>query len=74
MVLDALMRYAVLSNLTGLPAVTCPVGYDQAGLPIGQQLMGMAFAEGTLLRAAHTLDQATPLQRAGHWFSSHPYF
>jgi len=73
-VLDALMRYAVLANLTGLPAVTCPVGYDQAGLPIGLQLMGSAFAEGTLLRAAFTLDQAQSIQRAGHWFSSHPDF
>jgi len=73
-VLDALMRYAVLSNLTGLPAVTCPVGYDRAGLPIGLQLMGNAFAEGELLRAAFILDQSTQIQRAHHWFSAHPNF
>jgi Asp-tRNA(Asn)/Glu-tRNA(Gln) amidotransferase A subunit family amidase len=73
-VLDALMRYAVLANLTGLPAISCPVGYDTQGLPIGLQLMGRPYAEGELLRSAFVLDAAKPMQRSSHWFCPHPEF
>ena len=73
-VLDALMRYAVLANLTGLPAISCPISFDRGQLPIGIQLMGKPFAEGELLRAAFALDRASPKRRAPHWFCPHPAF
>lgn len=47
--------YTVAVNLTGLPAVSVPCGFDQKGLPIGVQLIGRAFEERTLLRAAKAL-------------------
>ena len=47
-----IMRFATAGNLTGLPAVTFPVGYTQKGLPIGLQAMGRAWDEVTLLRLA----------------------
>ena len=47
-----IMRFATAGNLTGLPAITFPVGYTQKGLPIGLQAMGRAWDEVTLLRLA----------------------
>lgn len=73
-VLESLMRFAMLANLTGLPAISCPVGYDSAGLPIGLQLMARPYAEGELLRSAFVLDAAQPWRRAEHWFCAHPSF
>lgn len=48
----ALMRFTTLANLTGLPAITFPVGYDPQGLPIGLQAMARPWQEATLLRLA----------------------
>jgi Asp-tRNA(Asn)/Glu-tRNA(Gln) amidotransferase A subunit family amidase len=47
-----LMRFATLANLTGLPAITFPAGYDPQGLPIGLQAMARPWQEATLLRLA----------------------
>lgn len=45
-------------NLAGIPALSMPCGLAD-NLPVGLQLMGKAFAEGTLLRVAYTLEQNT---------------
>ncbi|MBK8780401.1 MAG: amidase [Anaerolineales bacterium] len=52
-----IMRFATAANLTGLPAITFPIGYTQKGLPIGLQVMGKAWDESTLLRMALTAEQ-----------------
>lgn len=44
-------------NIAGLPAINIPCGKDSAGLPIGMQMIGKAFAEPTLLKAAYNLEQ-----------------
>ena len=36
-----------------------PAGLGAGGLPVGLQLIGNYFQEGTLLHAAHALQQAT---------------
>ena len=46
------MRYVFPANLTGLPAISFPAGYDAAGLPIGMQAMGRHWEEAALLRIA----------------------
>jgi Asp-tRNA(Asn)/Glu-tRNA(Gln) amidotransferase A subunit family amidase len=46
------MRFVTPANLTGLPAISFPAGYNDAGLPIGMQAMGRAWQEHTLLRLA----------------------
>jgi aspartyl-tRNA(Asn)/glutamyl-tRNA(Gln) amidotransferase subunit A len=51
--------YTISINLAGLPAISLPCGFSKAGLPIGMQLMGRAFEEETLLRAAHAYEQST---------------
>jgi hypothetical protein len=38
------------ANFIGLPAISVPVGCDSANLPIGLQMMGHPWQEGTLLR------------------------
>ena len=50
--------YTIPVNLAGLPAVSVPCGFA-GGLPIGVQLIGRAFDEGMVLRAAHTYERAT---------------
>ena len=46
-------------NLANLPALSINCGFTAAGLPIGLQLAGPAFEEGTLFRAAYAYEQAT---------------
>ncbi|MBP7331305.1 MAG: Asp-tRNA(Asn)/Glu-tRNA(Gln) amidotransferase subunit GatA [Firmicutes bacterium] len=45
-------------NLAGIPGLSIPCGFA-GGLPVGLQLMGRLFDEGTLLRAAYTFEQNT---------------
>ena len=51
-VTDRIMRFAAFANLTGQPAVSIPAGYDEAGLPVGLQIMAPAWRESLLLRLA----------------------
>jgi aspartyl-tRNA(Asn)/glutamyl-tRNA(Gln) amidotransferase subunit A len=51
--------FTISANLAGIPAMSVPCGFSQAGLPIGLQLMGSHFSEETLFRAAHAFEQAT---------------
>ena len=51
--------YTISVNLAGLPGISIPVGKDSNGLPIGMQLIGNAFEEKKLLRAAYTYECAT---------------
>jgi aspartyl-tRNA(Asn)/glutamyl-tRNA(Gln) amidotransferase subunit A len=46
-------------NVAGLPGISVPCGFDAQGLPVGLQLIGKAFDEATLLRAAYSYEQAT---------------
>jgi Asp-tRNA(Asn)/Glu-tRNA(Gln) amidotransferase A subunit family amidase len=55
--LKSLCRFNFLGNLTGLPALSAPVGLDGDGLPIGFQLMGDAWDEATVLAASAHLER-----------------
>ena len=46
-------------NLAGLPALSLPCGFDQAGLPVGMQIIGRHFDETTLLRLGYAYEKAT---------------
>ncbi|HVT21349.1 MAG TPA: amidase [Mycobacteriales bacterium] len=47
-------------NMSGQPAVTVPLFCDDAGLPIGVQLVGRPYGEEILLRLAAQLEEARP--------------
>jgi aspartyl-tRNA(Asn)/glutamyl-tRNA(Gln) amidotransferase subunit A len=56
---DSLVRLSSPANITGLPALSLPTGPTAAGLPVGMQLIGRPFAEGTLLAAGQAFEAAT---------------
>jgi Asp-tRNA(Asn)/Glu-tRNA(Gln) amidotransferase A subunit family amidase len=52
--------YTQLANLTGRPAISVPLHWTAAGLPLGVQLVGPLASDGLLLRLAAQLEQARP--------------
>ena len=46
-------------NALGLPALSVPCGFTDAGLPLGLQLAGRALDEATVLRAGDAYQQVT---------------
>ena len=56
-VLAASWRLTYPYNLTGLPAISLPCGFDADGLPIGLQIAGKPFDEMTVLRVAHAYER-----------------
>ena len=51
--------FTLPASLAGLPGMSVPAGFGEGGMPVGLQLIGNYFDEGTLLHAAHALQQAT---------------
>ncbi len=54
----ALLRFCAPFNVTGLPAISIPVGFSKAGLPIGLQLVGRPWDDGTLLSIAASVEES----------------
>ena len=50
--------FTVPASLAGLPGISIPVGLDQAGLPVGIQLIANSFDEPNLISVAHTLEKS----------------
>jgi amidase len=48
-----------LSPALGFPAITVPAGFSAAGLPVGLEFLGRAFAEPTLFKLAYAYEQGT---------------
>jgi aspartyl-tRNA(Asn)/glutamyl-tRNA(Gln) amidotransferase subunit A len=57
---DAYVRLSAPANITGMPALSIPVGHDTAGLPIGMQLVGRPLEESLLLRVGHAYESTRP--------------
>ena len=55
--------YTVSVNMAGLPGMVVPCGFDGEGLPVGAQLIGPAFGEESLFRAAHAYQLHTAFHR-----------
>jgi aspartyl-tRNA(Asn)/glutamyl-tRNA(Gln) amidotransferase subunit A len=51
--------FTLPASLAGLPGMSVPAGFGADGMPVGLQLVGNYFAEGTLLHAAHAFQRAT---------------
>src|SRR4051812_9033373 len=50
--------FTVTANLVGIPGISVPCGNSKEGLPIGLQILGKHFDEGTVLRVAHVYEHA----------------
>ncbi|MBP3596954.1 MAG: Asp-tRNA(Asn)/Glu-tRNA(Gln) amidotransferase subunit GatA [Clostridia bacterium] len=50
-------------NIAGLPGMSVPCKVDSNGLPIGFQLVGKAYDEETIFRAAYTYEQNTSFRK-----------
>src|ERR1700687_2037346 len=50
--------YTVTASLAGIPGISVPCGETRENLPIGLQILGKHFDEGTILRIAHAYQQA----------------
>lgn len=55
--------YTVTADLAGIPGISVPCGTTKDKLPIGLQILGKHFDEGTVLRVAHAYEQAAGSSR-----------
>ncbi len=61
--------FTVTVNLAGLPGLSVPAGLTASGLPLGLQLIGKAFDEGTILRAGKAIEDAAGfIHKPSNWW------
>jgi Asp-tRNA(Asn)/Glu-tRNA(Gln) amidotransferase A subunit family amidase len=58
--------FTPLANFTGFPAVSVPLWWDRAGVPLGSHLIGRHADEATLFQVCGQLERAQP------WFDRRP--
>ena len=56
----AFTPFTAVANVTGLPAVSLPIGSSPGGLPIGVQAIGPPAGDALLLRLAAQVERARP--------------
>ena len=64
-----IMRFAQAPNLTGLPAISFPAGYDDEGLPIGFQVIARHWQEALLLQIAAVGEQSLSRKKPKIFYS-----
>jgi amidase len=55
--------FTALQNITGQPAISLPLAWSKAGLPIGVQFVGRFGEEHLLLQLAAQIEKAQPWNR-----------
>ncbi|MFD9883065.1 amidase [Streptomyces alboflavus] len=53
---DSYVRLSAPANITGVPALTVPVGQGEGGLPVGMQVIGRPLGEGAVLRVGRAYE------------------
>jgi len=56
----AMAAFTAIYNITGQPAVSLPLHWSDAGLPVGVQFAGGPWQESLLIRLASQLEEASP--------------
>ena len=57
---EEFIPFTPICNITGQPAMSVPLFWNAAGLPIGTHFIGRFGDEATLFRLASQLEQARP--------------
>ena len=60
------MEVVVFASLMGCPSISVPVGFNEAGLPMGMQIIGRPQADFETLQIAYEYEKAT------EWTKKHP--
>ena len=60
--------FTVTVNMAGLPGISIPGGLDAKGLPLGLQLIGRPFEEGTLFALGEVIEQAAGRFSPQQWW------
>ena len=55
--------FTISTNLAGIPGISVPCGYTNAGLPIGVQFLGSHFEEGKLLQFASAYEKCAAIEK-----------
>jgi aspartyl-tRNA(Asn)/glutamyl-tRNA(Gln) amidotransferase subunit A len=55
--------FTVPVNLSGLPAISVPSGYDKNNLPLGLQIIGKAFDEQTILNLSLAIEKRVKFKK-----------
>jgi aspartyl-tRNA(Asn)/glutamyl-tRNA(Gln) amidotransferase subunit A len=58
--------YTVTASLAGVPGISVPCGMTSSGLPIGLQILGRHFDEGTVLRVANACENVSATSGTKH--------
>lgn len=56
----AMAPFTLYFNLTGQPAISLPLHWSPAGLPVGVQIVGKPWGEAELIRVGSQLEEAAP--------------
>lgn len=51
--------YTITINLAGIPAISVPCGFDEAGLPVSFQIVGPHWSEAKMLQLANAYEKMT---------------
>jgi aspartyl-tRNA(Asn)/glutamyl-tRNA(Gln) amidotransferase subunit A len=62
--------FTLPTNLGGICGVSLPCGFSDEGLPIGLQILGPAFGEEKIIRAAHAYEQSTDWHKQAPAFAA----
>lgn len=57
--------YVSPANTSGCPSLSVPVGFSSDGLPIGMQMFGKPFDEGTLFQIGDAYESINPFYKNG---------
>ncbi|WP_102866677.1 Asp-tRNA(Asn)/Glu-tRNA(Gln) amidotransferase subunit GatA [Pseudovibrio exalbescens] len=61
--------FTVTANMAGVPGISIPAGLNKDGLPLGLQLIGKPFDEGTLFQVGEVIEQAAGSFKPENWWS-----
>jgi Asp-tRNA(Asn)/Glu-tRNA(Gln) amidotransferase A subunit family amidase len=59
----------MITQHTGFPAITVPMGFTSEGLPTGLQIVGKLLEEPVIIQIAYAYEQATQHRKPPPGFS-----